>query len=360
MHVLAAANRAAARCWGAPTGGGAAVDPAPGMRHDAAADMSAIEQTQSRTYRLVRPLGRGGSSWVWEAEVIGAPGDAASKPRTVVVKRLDGRDLASERMYRSELAALGTLRHAHIVELLDHGVADGALHVVLEHVDGADLGRALADGPLAPAMALALTLDVALALAHAHAPRQDAPGGIVHRDLRPENVLVARDGHAKLTDFGLARGTLGREGTRSDAVRGAPGFVAPESVRGALAGPPADVWALGALLHTLVAGRSPIRSFEHAHAVAQGAPLELDPALAGPARELVVRCLARGPEERPSAAWIAGAARESLGAQASGARIALAAWARAIGARERGSLDDLFFSSASPTGSGELVLERPA
>lgn len=321
--------------------------------------VSSMDDTEPRAYRLVRPLGRGGSSWVWEAEPVG---DAAKR---VVVKRLDAGDHAIARMYRAELSALralasGAARHPHIVELIDHGVADGALHVVLERVDGIDLGRALEGGPLAPAMALAITLDLALALAHAHAPRPDAPAGIAHRDVRPDNVLVGGDGRAKLSDFGLARGTLGREVTQSDVVRGTPGFVAPEAVCGLPAGPPVDVWALGAMLHALVAGRPPIRSFERAHAVAHGAPVELDPALTGDARELVERCLARAPHARPSAAEVAECARAALGEQSRGARTALAAWVRAIGARERGALDDLFFSSVDPGGSSILVLERPA
>lgn len=296
---------------------------------------------------------------MWEAEPVG--GEA----RRVVVKRLDAGGSAIARMYRAELSALralasGPARHPHIVELIDHGVADGALHVVLERVDGVDLGRALEGGPLASPMAFAITLDVALALAHAHAPRPGAPGGIAHRDVRPDNVLLSRDGHAKLSDFGLAHGTLGREATQSDVVRGTPGFVAPEAVRGAPVGPPVDVWALGAMLHALVVGRPPILSFERAHAVAHGAPIELDPALDGDARELVERCLVRAPEARASAAEVAEHARAALGAQSSGARTALGAWVRAIGARERGTLDDLFFSSMDPGGSTVLVLERPA
>lgn len=313
-----------------------------------------VGDAEPRTYRLVRPLGRGGSSWVWEAEPLGG------ESRRVVVKRLDACDHASGRMYRAELATLGILAHPHIVELIDHGVADGALHVVLEHVDGIDLGRALEGGPLAPAMAFAVTLDVAHALAHAHAPRPDAPSGIAHRDVRPENVLVGRDGLAKLSDFGLARGTIGREATSSDVVRGAPGFVAPESVRGAAVGPAVDVWALGAMFHALVVGRPPIRTFQEAHAVAHGAPLELDPTLSAEARELVERCMVGEPGARPSAAQVAERARIALGEHATGARTALSAWVRSIGARERGALDDLFFSSVDPGGSSILVLERTA
>src|SRR5690606_14013137 len=159
------------------------------------------------------------------------------------------------------------------------------------------------------------------------------------------NVLLGRDGRAKLGDFGLALGMLGREATQSDVVRGAPGFVAPEVARGAPAGPPVDVWALGATLHALVAGRPPIRRFQRAHAVAHGgAPIELDAAVTGEVRAIVERCLARAPHDRASAAAIAEHARAALGAEAAAARTALAAWARAIGARERGALDDLFFS----------------
>ncbi|MDQ3037999.1 MAG: protein kinase, partial [Myxococcota bacterium] len=121
-------------------------------------------EIDERAYRLGRALGRGGSSWVWEAE-------AVLDARAVVVKRLDARDASIGRMYRSELAALRALRHPSIVELIDYGEADGELYLVLERVDGVDLERALTGGPLAPAMALALVLDAASALAHAHEAR---------------------------------------------------------------------------------------------------------------------------------------------------------------------------------------------
>ncbi len=289
---------------------------------------------------------------MWEAQ--GEDGG-----RALVVKRLDAGDPSFERLYRSELAALGALRHPNIVALVDHGEADGALHLVLEHVDGVDLSRALDDGPLAPAMAFALLGDVACALAHAHAAHPSAPSGIAHRDVRPANVLVDLRGHAKLSDFGLARGTLGREATKSDSVRGTPGFIAPESLLGASAGPPADVWALGAMLYTLVVGRPPIRSFERAHAVAYGAPLSLD-ALDEPARGLVRRCLELAPEARPSSADVQELARQMLGPDDPGARTALSAWIRGIRARERGTLDDLFLSAGVEREPNLLVLRDRA
>ncbi len=308
--------------------------------------------TNERAYRLVRAIARGGSAWVWEAE-------AVADGRALVVKRLDARDPSIERLYRSELAALGALRHPNIVALVDHGEADGALHLVLERVDGVDLSRALGGGPLAPAMAFALLGDVASALAHAHAAQPSAPSGIAHRDVRPANVLVDVRGHAKLSDFGLARGTLDRETTKSDSVRGTPGFIAPESLLGASAGPPADVWALGAMLHALVVGRPPIRSFERAHAVAYGAPLMLD-ALDEPARGLVRRCLVLAPDARPSAAEVGELARQMLGADEPGARMALSAWIRGMRARERGTLDDLFLSTGIDREPTILVLRDRA
>jgi serine/threonine-protein kinase len=309
------------------------------------------ERTTERAYRLVRPLARGGSAWVWEAEAVG-------DDRAVVVKRLDARDPAIERLYRSELAALRALRHPHVVEMIDHGEADGALHIVLERVEGIDLERALGEGPLAPAMALAIVADVATALAHAHTPSPIAPSGIAHRDVRPANVLVDARGRARLSDFGLARGTLGREPTASDFVRGTPGSVAPESVLGASAGTPADLWALGALLHTMVVGRPPIRSFEHAHAVAHGAPILLDAALADPAKALVQRCMVRSPDARPSAAEIAERATVAIGERARDARVALSAWVRSMRARERGTLDDLFLSTSVDREPTLLILQR--
>lgn len=312
---------------------------------------SSADEIGERAYRLVRPLARGGSSQVWEAE-------AVRDDRRVVVKRLELRDPSIDRLYRSELAALGALSHPNIVALIDHGRCDGALHLVLERVDGVDLERGLADGPLAPAMALAILADVAAALAHAHAPSASAPAGITHRDVRPANVLVDVSGRARLSDFGLARGTLGREPTASDFVRGTPGFVAPEIVLGADVGTPADVYALGALLHALIVGRPPVRSFEHAHAVAHGAPVVLDAALDEPARAIVTRCMARSPTARPQAAEVARLAAEAMAGGEPRARIALSAWVRAMRARERGALDDLFLSTSIDREPTILILQR--
>jgi serine/threonine-protein kinase len=205
-------------------------------------------------------------------------------------------------MFLDEARIASQLHHGNIVAVLDYGVDQGHPFQVLEFVDGLDLSqlRALgrrdaraADPPasLPPALALAICTNVAHALAHAHA----AVGvdghslGIVHRDVSPANILVSWSGDVKLGDFGIAfaRGRL--ETTQAGLAKGTLAYMAPEQImRGEIDGR-SDLFALGCVLHALIAGASPLAGENAMADLIAGAPLALAPELPDDVRAIVAR-----------------------------------------------------------------------
>jgi eukaryotic-like serine/threonine-protein kinase len=204
--------------------------------------------------------------------------------------------------FNREARASARLSHPDIVAVYDQGEDDGQAFLVMEYVPGATLRAVLRDrGRLSPDEALAVMDHVLAALAAAH----DA--GLVHRDVKPENVLVTADGRVKVADFGLARAIAGHHLTAADgALLGSPAYLAPEQVRDGTADARTDVYAAGIMLFELLTGRPPYAG-EHAVAianqrlsedvpppssVASGIPAELD--------ALVLAATARQPDDRPS------------------------------------------------------------
>ncbi len=153
---------------------------------------------------------------------------------------------------RREARVLARLRHPGIVDVHDFGEQDGRGYIVMEYVDGQPLSRLL---PLPPERARAIALEVLDALACAHA------AGLVHRDVKPANVLIDADGRARLTDFGLARPLTGWTLTTAGRVAGTPQYMAPELLEGAAPDPRQDVYAMGAMLYEMLAGRPPAGDF---------------------------------------------------------------------------------------------------
>jgi serine/threonine protein kinase len=209
--------------------------------------MSNSPRTIGGRYVLRRQIGQGGMGAVWLADdqVLG---------REVAVKRVgqfhDGTSPDLMRAQReAKLAA--KLNHPHVVAVFDFVNEQDEQWLVMEHVDGADLAvLAQQSGGLEPDEAAALLAQVAEALAAAHA------AGIVHRDVKPSNVLVTRDGTAKLADFGIARA---RDSTMtvSGRVSGSPAYLAPEVASGHAATEASDVWSLGATMYQALTGRPP-------------------------------------------------------------------------------------------------------
>jgi eukaryotic-like serine/threonine-protein kinase len=209
-----------------------------------------IGETLSGRFRIERLLGRGGMSSVWQAydEELGRP---------VAIKLLHTRRLESADSvdrFEREARTLALLAHPGIVTVIDRGETDGRPFIVCELVDGRDLHERISlEGPLPIAEALAIAVQVAAALAYAH------ERGVIHRDVKPHNVLLTADGHAKLTDFGIARVDDAPALTNPGRVLGTGDYVAPEQAQGRELDGRADIYALGALLYHCLTGVPPYR-----------------------------------------------------------------------------------------------------
>jgi serine/threonine protein kinase len=251
-------------------------------------------------YRLRERLGVGGMSEVWRAhdQVLA---------RDVAVKVLaPGAPADSQRpaRIRLEARAAAGLRHPNIVEVYDYGEAtDGAgqarPYVVMELVEGPTLDDLLKDRALPWAAATRICAQVAAALAAAHAR------GVVHRDVKPGNVMVTPDG-VKLVDFGISAAAGAVDETDGE-VLGTPAYLAPERLDGGPVRVATDVYALGLLLYRALAGRLPwtgstVTQMVGNHLYVDPAPLPRIAGLPSRVAELVRRCLAKRPEDRPSAA----------------------------------------------------------
>ncbi|MFJ8112984.1 serine/threonine-protein kinase [Streptomyces sp. NPDC096132] len=205
-------------------------------------------------YRLLSPLGEGGMGTVWRAldEVLG---------REVAVKEVRApHGLAAsdvERMYarlEREAWAAARVANRNVVTVYDVAMQDGRPWIVMEIVRGISLAELLdAEGPLEPARAAYIGAEVLSALRAAH------EAGVLHRDVKPANVLMSNDGRVVLTDFGIATVEGTSALTMTGEVIGSPEFLAPERALGRTPGPESDLWSLGVLLYAAVEGNSPFR-----------------------------------------------------------------------------------------------------
>ena len=249
-------------------------------------------------YRLVRALARGGMATVWV-------GEDTLLTRRVAVKTLHPEltfDEALRTRFRNEAIAAARLSHPGIVATYDTGDDQGVGYIVMEFVDGPNLRRVLdAKGPLPVRETVRIGREMAAALDAAH--RQ----GIVHRDVKPANVLVPPGLPVKVTDFGIAKAG-GTELTRTGTVVGTARYLAPEQLRGDPVDARTDLYALGLVLYEMLVGELPFHGdTEMAIAVAR---LSTPPAPVRQARpdvpsglaRLVMACLAVEPDERPRSA----------------------------------------------------------
>jgi eukaryotic-like serine/threonine-protein kinase len=255
-------------------------------------------------YQPIRPLGSGGSGSVWLAREV-------ESDREVALKIVPREGTAGSRAER-EAAAAARLRHPRCLRA--YALARDARHVyiVYEYVPGRTLREALRAGEVDDGAALEAAAQVLEGLAHAHAH------GIVHRDVKPANVLLADAGGVKLFDFGLA---LMREEEGLTAAGDIPGtlaYISPERLRGDPAGPPADVWAVGVVLWEALAGFHPFWGgtlVETAKSIERGArPLrDQRPDLPRGVLACVDRAISVAPGRRPTAATLSAALRTASG-----------------------------------------------
>ena len=218
--------------------------------------MAAVDGRGNRVvagrYALTGVLGRGGMGTVWLATDQVLERQVALKEVTFSVHLTDEeRAILRERTMR-EARAAARLDHPRVTTVYDVVEEDGKPWLVMEHVSARSLQEILEQqGPLSPSAVARIGLDVLAALDAAH----DA--GIVHRDVKPANVLVDPDGHACLTDFGIATATGDSSLTTQGALIGSPSYMAPERANGDEPRPPVDLWSLGATLYAAVEGRPP-------------------------------------------------------------------------------------------------------
>jgi serine/threonine protein kinase len=216
------------------------------------ADIGRGDRLVAGRYALTDVLGRGGMGTVWLATDRVLQRQVALKEITFSVDLSDAeREVLRERTMR-EARTAARLDHPHVTTVYDVVEEDGKPWLVMEHVSARSLQEIVEErGPLAPPAVARIGLDVLDALEAAHA------AGIVHRDVKPANVLVDRDGHACLTDFGIATTTGDSSLTTHGALIGSPSYMAPERANGEEPRPPVDLWSLGATLYTAVEGRPP-------------------------------------------------------------------------------------------------------
>jgi len=241
------------------------------------------------TSRIVRELGRGGMGVVYEAVQEGLD-------RRVAVKALDARLSGSREQverFKREGRAYAQLRHQAVVAVHDLVEKDDALYLVTEFVDGADLGKLLSTGPLPPDCVALVGARVAEALEYVHFQK------LLHRDVKPGNVMISVDGEVKLLDFGIAKDQTKGDLTKEGVLVGSPAYMAPEVLVGEEEDATADVWALGVMLYELASGRKPFRgstSKELFGAVRNGRFPRLRAVAPGVSRRLaraIERCLSR-------------------------------------------------------------------
>jgi serine/threonine-protein kinase len=245
--------------------------------------------------RILREVGRGGMGVVYEAYQDGLD-------RRVAVKALDAKSARSPDLaerFRREGRAYARIRHPSLLVVHDLVEKDEALYLVAEFVDGADLFDALGAGPRLPPEAVAAIgarLADALDCLHRNA--------LLHRDVKPSNVMIGRSGEVKLMDLGIAKDPLATDLTKTGTVVGTPAYIAPEVLEGEPATEASDVWSAGVTLYEIATGAKPFEgaSFhELVAAVRRARPLPVRqraPACPRRLARAIERCLARDPSRR--------------------------------------------------------------
>ncbi|MDE3032855.1 MAG: protein kinase [Acidobacteriota bacterium] len=258
-------------------------------------------QTRLGPYRILAPLGAGGMGEVYRAQDAHLDREVALK----VLPEAFARDPDRLRRFEHEARMLSALNHPNILAIHDLGNEGGAPYLVMELLEGETLRQRLQRQPLPGRRVVALALQVAAGLSAAHEK------GILHRDLKPGNLFLCRDGRVKILDFGLAKvaGPSGPEGDTRTGLSGAeetvgtPGYMSPEQVRGEPLDARSDLFSLGVVMWEMLSGQNPFQrdsAVETLHATLKEEPPDLDPGLRIPPdlARIVDTCLAKDPAAR--------------------------------------------------------------
>lgn len=250
-------------------------------------------------YEILEQLGGGGMAIIYK-------GRDTFLNRLVTIKVLRPEFTSDEdfvKRFRREAQAVASLSHPNIVSIYDVGREEEIHYLVMEYVEGDNLKNLIrAEGVLPPEQAAEIALQVSDALQHAH------DNNIVHRDVKPQNILITRGGRAKLTDFGIARGATAATLTQTDTIVGSVHYLSPEQARGETAGPRSDLYSLGVVLYEMVTGALPFMG-DTPIAVAlkhiqeePARPSGINPAVSPGLEKIIARAMAKAPAERPASA----------------------------------------------------------
>ncbi|GHO68674.1 protein kinase [Ktedonobacter sp. SOSP1-52] len=249
-------------------------------------------------YRLQEAIGRGGMATIYRGRDLHMERDVAIK----VLREVYSTDPKFVTRFQREAKAASSLQHPNIVQVYDYGQSDGNYFIVMELIEGTDLRRYLRSrGVLAVDRAIIIAHDVALGLGAAHR-RQ-----IVHRDVKPQNVLVGRDGSIKLTDFGIAsvyKDINAERLTTTGMTLGTVQYYAPEQAQGEIVSPAADVYALGIVMYEMLTGRTPFDGDTPVAVAMQhiqdtpAPPSHFNPNIPPALEDVILRCLEKIPEMR--------------------------------------------------------------
>jgi len=267
-------------------------------------------------YRLDRPIGRGAMGVVWRGrDELLERAVAVKEVRVPAAVTPADAEVVRQRTLR-EAKTAARLNHPGVVTVFDVFEEDGSPWIVMEFVQARALDQVVTeDGPLPPLAAARVGECLLSALSAAHS------AGVLHRDVKPGNVLLGQDGRAVLTDFGIATFAGDPALTQVGMVVGSPGFTAPERLRGQPATPASDLWSLGATLYAAVEGRGPFERTGGAVAIMAGVVSEKAPRApsAGPLMPVIEALLRAEPAERPDTATAARLLAEAAaGAEAGG------------------------------------------
>ncbi len=246
-------------------------------------------------YRLLEQLGKGGFSTVYRAENM-------SLGNEVAVKILDpalAQDDSFVRRFRREARRTALLDHPNIVRVLDLDQADGVFFIAMEYIPSKDLRDFLPSGELMPLeQAVSIVRQLGMALDYAHAR------SLVHRDVKPGNVLVRKDGTVKLTDFGLVHASEGSKLTQTGTTMGTPSYMSPEQTRGLEVDGRADLYALGVMAYEFITGRVPFQgdtpvstAYMHVHEPPP-LPSTITQRAGGSIETVLLKALAKDPADR--------------------------------------------------------------
>jgi len=248
-------------------------------------------------YELLEEIARGGMGVVWKAR-------QKSLNRLVAVKMILGGRLATPadvKRFRTEAEAAANLQHPNIVAIHEIGEHEGRHYFSMDLIEGKNLAQVIGNEPMPAQKAAALMKTLAEAVHYAH------QRGTLHRDLKPQNVLMDADGHPHITDFGLAKQLTGQsELTQDGTVMGSPSYMPPEQALGRLGelGPASDVYSLGAVLYQMLTGKVPFGGATPVDTLRQVveqevvAPGKLNPAITPDLETICLKCLEKKPERR--------------------------------------------------------------